>query len=458
MSNSNLWPNQVGQLGGLACLLEATAPKPGNVHRGADFEDLTYLDFATSALAISPALAAAAGGRRLGPCVRDAISATRQAVATNTNLGAVLLLVPLAMVPRQETLRAGVRTVLGGLDAADTQLVYEAIRLAMPGGLGKVDEADITDTPPDDLLYAMRLAADRDLVARQYTNNFAEVFDCVLPELQAGVQAEWPLADTIVYAHLKLLSLHPDSLIAQMRCADRRASNPRCPARAGRRPPGGIRLSRGPGRSRLLATCRRTSPQPRHLGRSDHGRFVRGPARRHNRDAVAVLRLLVETIVSEQFHVRIAKESLVFSAAHFITFAGNICERLHGHNYKVAAEVHGPLDENQYVVDFIAVRDALRAIVDELDHRMLLPTGHPTIRVSAGATSVEVSFEDAPLGFSARRLRPATGRQYHGRAARPLHRAPAARRHRKANGHPTKTIVGRRRRMRRPVGSVGSDR
>ena len=78
---------------------------------------------------------------------------------------------------------------------------------------------------------------------------------------------------------------------------------------------------------------------------------------------------------------------LVFSAAHFITFAGNICERLHGHNYKVAAEVHGPLDENHYVVDFIAVRDALRGIVEELDHHTLLPTVHPQIKISAGAAT-----------------------------------------------------------------------
>ena len=98
--------------------------------------------------------------------------------------------------------------------------------------------------------------------------------------------------------------------------------------------------------------------------------------------------------MSEQYHVRIAKEALVFSAAHFITFAGDICERLHGHNYKVAAEVHGPLDENQYVVDFIAVRDALQAIVATLDHHMLLPTDHPRIRVAAGDGSVEVTFED----------------------------------------------------------------
>jgi 6-pyruvoyltetrahydropterin/6-carboxytetrahydropterin synthase len=59
-----------------------------------------------------------------------------------------------------------------------------------------------------------------------------------------------------------------------------------------------------------------------------------------------------------------------------------VCEPLHGHNYHIYAEIHGPLDENHYVIDFIAVRDALQRIVDSLDHRMLLPTEHPTIQVA----------------------------------------------------------------------------
>jgi 6-pyruvoyltetrahydropterin/6-carboxytetrahydropterin synthase len=98
--------------------------------------------------------------------------------------------------------------------------------------------------------------------------------------------------------------------------------------------------------------------------------------------------------MSEHYRVRVAKDYLVFSAAHFITFDGGTCERLHGHNYRVAAEVAGPLDENHYVVDFIALRDALRLIVDELDHRMLLPTEHPLIRVSTDEREVVAMFED----------------------------------------------------------------
>ncbi|MDX1946273.1 MAG: 6-pyruvoyl tetrahydropterin synthase family protein [Pirellulaceae bacterium] len=96
--------------------------------------------------------------------------------------------------------------------------------------------------------------------------------------------------------------------------------------------------------------------------------------------------------MSTQFSVRLAKEHHVFSAAHFITFNTDVCERLHGHNYRVQVEVLGPLDENQYVVDFIALRDELKTITDTLDHRMLLPTGHPLIRVTASKTEVEVAF------------------------------------------------------------------
>ncbi len=82
------------------------------------------------------------------------------------------------------------------------------------------------------------------------------------------------------------------------------------------------------------------------------------------------------------FRVLLQKEQLVFSAAHFITFAGNICECLHGHNYGVRAEVEGELDENRYVIDFIAFRDALANLVKRLDHRVLLPTQHASIRVT----------------------------------------------------------------------------
>lgn len=95
-----------------------------------------------------------------------------------------------------------------------------------------------------------------------------------------------------------------------------------------------------------------------------------------------------------RYQVRVTKDHLVFSAAHFITFNGNICERLHGHNWRVAAELTGPLDENGYVFDFIALRDQLQKTVDALDHRVLLPTLHPQIQVREQDQEVEATFEN----------------------------------------------------------------
>jgi 6-pyruvoyltetrahydropterin/6-carboxytetrahydropterin synthase len=97
--------------------------------------------------------------------------------------------------------------------------------------------------------------------------------------------------------------------------------------------------------------------------------------------------------MSESYHVRIAKAEHVFSAGHFITF-GSICERLHGHNYHVAAEVSGPLDANHLVIDFLLVRAKLLAITGWLDHYVLLPTKHPLIRVTDDGREVTAKFED----------------------------------------------------------------
>ncbi len=95
-----------------------------------------------------------------------------------------------------------------------------------------------------------------------------------------------------------------------------------------------------------------------------------------------------------QFRVLLQKEQLVFSSAHFITFAGDICECLHGHNYGVRGEVLGKLDENRYVIDFIAFRDTLATIVKRLDHHVILATKHPMISVTKEGKEITARFRD----------------------------------------------------------------
>jgi len=238
-----------------ACVIEVNVPKPGNVHPESDAAGATYPDFLRSANAIAPVLAGAAL-RGVGPTVLEAVRATRRVVDHNTNLGIVLLLAPLAAVPPEKKLADGIDDVLANTTVDDARDVYEAIRLASPGGLGTVADQDVARPPSCTLVDAMRLAAERDLVARQYAGGFREVLDDGVPFLEAAISvAETARCDAfagargsthasehahptrgrregmapphefggrlsgwqgaVVRLHLHLMSRYPDSLIAR---------------------------------------------------------------------------------------------------------------------------------------------------------------------------------------------------------------------------------------------------
>src|ERR1700693_1007951 len=92
--------------------------------------------------------------------------------------------------------------------------------------------------------------------------------------------------------------------------------------------------------------------------------------------------------MAEHFKVRVTKDHLVFCSAHFISYEGDRCERLHGHNYRAAVEVEGALADNFYVFDFIALKNRTKAITDELDHRMMLPLRNRMIMVEEKGLSI----------------------------------------------------------------------
>ena len=193
--------------------MEATARKPGNVHPEASFVDLCYRDFVESAQCAAGPLSRS-GIDGVGLAVREAIRATRARVQTNTNLGIALLIAPLAAVPMHTTLSQGIGPVLGSLTRDDAKHVYEAIRWAHPGGLGSVPDGDIAAPPPDDLRWAMGLAADRDWIARQYVTEFRDVLETgvsILSEWQP--QASWEVR--VIHLQLEFLARWPDSLIAR---------------------------------------------------------------------------------------------------------------------------------------------------------------------------------------------------------------------------------------------------
>jgi triphosphoribosyl-dephospho-CoA synthase len=196
--------------------MEVTARKPGNVHRLSDFSDATFLEFLLSAVAIGPALDRSIGSG-VGAAVLDAVRSTRALVATNTNLGMALLLAPLCAVPQTQSLRPGVAEILRATTIDDAHSVYQAIRIASPGGLGTSDEQDVSGEPTVTLLEAMRLAADRDAVARQYASGFSDVFDVALPALMETSKLGRPVETAVIAAHLHLMAERPDTLIARKR-------------------------------------------------------------------------------------------------------------------------------------------------------------------------------------------------------------------------------------------------
>jgi triphosphoribosyl-dephospho-CoA synthase len=209
-------PADVAAAAQLACLLEVSAPKPGNVSPGRHFHDTRYEDFLASAVAIGPALAGA-GARPLGATIRAAVDATARWTGSNTNLGIVLLLAPLARAALRPAtaLRDAVRDVLTATTVADAVEVYAAIRRARPGGLGDAASEDVAAAPGVTLRAAMELAAGRDSVAREYVTDFAATFEIGAPALRAARGAGLDWSDAVVEAYLRLLAAVPDTHIAR---------------------------------------------------------------------------------------------------------------------------------------------------------------------------------------------------------------------------------------------------
>jgi triphosphoribosyl-dephospho-CoA synthase len=200
-----------------ACRMEIEALKPGNVHVFAGGHGMTAQQFLLSATVSAGPLT----DRRLpvGRRILEAVRATRQAVGANTNLGILLLTAPLARAAETagSDLREGLSDVLDRLDLEDAAAAFEAIVVASPGGLGSAQEHDVREPPKVRLVEAMRAAAGRDRIARQYANRFEDIFATGVPAFEASVargeQGIWPT----VFTYMAFLAGFPDSHVARKR-------------------------------------------------------------------------------------------------------------------------------------------------------------------------------------------------------------------------------------------------
>jgi triphosphoribosyl-dephospho-CoA synthase len=198
-----------------ACEVDVRAFKPGNVSIRSPGHGMRAEDFLASAEAAAPALTES--GTAVGERILGAIEATRRIVSCNTNLGIVLLCAPLARASesRVGALSERVARVLDALSVRDAQLAYRAIRLAQPGGLGTVTQQDVRDSPSVTLLEAMRQAAERDTIARQYATGYGDIFMVGVPALQAARRTGHSSEHAALTVYLEFLSRFPDSLIVR---------------------------------------------------------------------------------------------------------------------------------------------------------------------------------------------------------------------------------------------------
>ncbi|BDA86313.1 triphosphoribosyl-dephospho-CoA synthase [Aureimonas sp. SA4125] len=207
-----------------ACRAELTALKPGNVHRFAGGHGMDVGVFERSADVSAPEIAAP--GRPVGARVRRSVDATFAAVGMNTNLGILLLCAPLAAaaegLPRrpappsvEDQLHEAVADKLAALGPDDARDVFAAIARASPGGLGDGGAHDVRAAPTIGLVEAMRIAAPRDLVARQYAESFAAVFSIGVPALRMAHAENDDGMMPAVDCFLTFAAAFPDSHVAR---------------------------------------------------------------------------------------------------------------------------------------------------------------------------------------------------------------------------------------------------
>lgn len=197
------------------CQLDVQSLKPGNISVYSGAKDLSVDDFLTSAKASAEPITDP--NSSLGLRILNAASATHDAVSTNTNLGMILLMAPLvqaAYVQRAGgSIQLALKYIFKQTSIEDAQHVYQAIRLAKPGGMGDKDDQDISEEPSVTLLNTMKIASTWDQIAAQYSNNFQDIFIFGVPRYQAlmGKWKDEKWATTGLF--MSYLAHYPDSLI-----------------------------------------------------------------------------------------------------------------------------------------------------------------------------------------------------------------------------------------------------
>ena len=211
----------LGECVRIAIETECSARKAGNVHPNASFKDLSYGQFLLAAKAIGEQIELCAG-ERAGQIALKSTVAMMKAVGTNTSLGTILLIAPLVAAANSLmedasgiwNLPLALKSILVGMTPDDATDIYQAIRIAKPGGLGNSESMDVREAAPLNIREAMRIASSWDDVALQYVSEFELVF-CISQRIEAKRLSGISGQESIRCIQMELLAERVDSLIAR---------------------------------------------------------------------------------------------------------------------------------------------------------------------------------------------------------------------------------------------------
>ena len=231
--------NNIVRAAQLASVLEVTGyPKPGNVHRTHDFDDMKYEDFLVSGIVVGDIIRKTAirAGKtinnhnfssiKIGELILEAVTETNKWVETNTNLGIMMLVIPItaaaAISPEFSSLRTNIVKIMADTTPEDAVNLYKAINIAEAGGMGEQKDLDVSSEDSQKELLekeitmfdVLEISAKWDQLAKELTTSMPAIFEVGYPTYKK-LREEYDYNYACVGTFLKLLSIFPDTLISR---------------------------------------------------------------------------------------------------------------------------------------------------------------------------------------------------------------------------------------------------
>lgn len=225
-------PNEIAKIAQIASALEVSGcPKPGNVHRTRDYDDMVFEDFIISGIVIGDTIREACSdvdieNPQLGKYILQAVAETDRWIKNNTNLGIVMMTTPIAIAAAIsdsfDDIRENVKLLMGNTSVDDACDLYDAINIADAGGMGDQDEYDVASDNAKNELRAngqtmfdvLKISAPWDMLAREMTSDMPVVFELGYPTYHE-LKDKKTLNEACLLTFLTILSQVPDTLISR---------------------------------------------------------------------------------------------------------------------------------------------------------------------------------------------------------------------------------------------------